>query len=143
MTQRLTLRPEEVYYRLRDDLTDLRAVLTGSMQPGWLLRVREQVRHLAEDFGEYLSWQEENGYLNEIEIQAPRLHERVVQLHDEQTRLLEELEDLHAQLQAAPSGSQVALAHRLAAILEKIGRHEEEKNVLALNAFNVEPGAMD
>jgi hypothetical protein len=144
MARTLASQLEESFHRFRRDLADLHLLLASlSTHPSWLDRLRKQVHQFHEHLEEHFSLQEENGYLDQVEVCAPHYHERLVSLHNEQLELVRQLEDLEEALADAGPAALPALTRRLGELMDKIVNHEQRKNLLTLNAFNVEPGAMD
>ncbi len=84
-----------------------------------------------------------DGFLQEAEGLAPQLHERVLRLHDEQEDLLGELAEIDSRLVTARPAEVDGISEQLGRFLCRLREHEASKNQIVLEAFNVEPGAMD
>ncbi len=144
MTYARSLQLERGYQRMRRETADLHLLLAcPSAHPTWLRRLRQEVQLFHEDLTERFSLLDADGFLQEAEAQAPQLHERIRQLHTEQEDLLGQLDRLVESLAGARVDDVAALCRQLGDFLNRLHLHETGKNQLVLEAFTVEPGAMD
>jgi hypothetical protein len=138
------LQVQESYYQLQETMATLdRLVSCPRLQPQWLDEVRRQVRVFHEELATHYALLDCGEYLDEVEHQAPRLHDRLVQLHREQELILEEIGEIELEFGAASIALPVATLPQLRLLLTHIHDHENRKNQLVLEAFNTEAGALD
>lgn len=139
-----SLQPADGYWRLKSNMADLDFLLNcPSSYPGWRQRLLEKTELFREDLSCHLAWQEEDGYLQVVESQAPHFHDRVLRLHYEQSDLIREAEVLQRELASADAEALPVLCRQLALLVKKTHDHETRRDELVLSAFTIEPAAMD
>jgi predicted nuclease with TOPRIM domain len=134
----------EDYRRVRDGVSDLHGLVSApapAVHP--LERLREQLQTLREDLGHHFTRLDEHGYLEEVEARVPHLHHRLRRLRQEQAHLLARLDDVLEELNAPDGAAPAGLSERVSALLDQIQAHELRKNLLAMDAYNIDPGACD
>ena len=128
------------YHRWQHHVHNLHELMAQpSFQNGWCAKVQVEAQRLQEVLTHYFRLQDQDGYLEQVEEQAPHYHERVQLLLQEQRVLLIELANFQADWKR---GSTTGI-QRLERVLDQLKDHETQENLLLLNAFNEEAGAMD
>ena len=94
--------------------------------------------HLAEHF----RFEEQNGYMDAVRVNQPRLEHTIQQLAEEHRQLMQSLDALIEEAAAARSlGEPFHAAVR--SWIERVQAHEERENDLVQDAFNQDIGAED
>lgn len=144
MTHALAVQLEEGYGRLQLSVAQLIYLLAcPSPRHGWLDWLRKEVGLLHDDLTRTYALQEEDGYLDQVESQVPYWHERVKRLHEEQDRVILDLETLREDLFLAQPAALPTLCQRLGDLLGRIQDLEARKDKVVQEAFCIEPSAMD
>lgn len=144
MTPAEALQVQESYHRLQQTMTALeRLVVCPTSQPHWLDEVRKQTRAFRNELETHYELLDMGEYLDEVEHQAPRLHDRLIELHREQDLILSEIVQVQDELEAARFTLPAQTLPRLRLLLAHIHDHETRKNLLVLEAFNTEAAALD
>jgi hypothetical protein len=134
---------EEGFRQLRREVADLSELLAHPPSSGGRLdQLRARVRTLHADLGAHYDRLDADGYLHEVVAQAPHFHQRMMRLHQQQQGLMRELQQLNSDLESPVSEAE-DLSPRLHDLLNRIEEHETRKNLLAMDAFNVDPAAQD
>jgi hypothetical protein len=122
---------------LLDNLQALEAARAAP--PGQLAARLESTREI---LAEHFRFEEENGYLAQVLERHPHLERAVEHLKQEHRELLETLDGLRAETDAAGLLSD-PLRDRVSEWIKRVRRHERSENVLVEDAFNVDLSAED
>lgn len=121
----------------------IEGLLAEGQRHGWTetvtRQVHERLTELVEATQRHFCHEEAGGHLEEAVTRLPRLHGEMQRLLAEHRGLLDQLRQV-AQLTAVLAASRSAwprLAERIAAMLERLRRHEEAENRLMEQGFNV------
>jgi hypothetical protein len=123
---------------------DLRKLEEGaSHQSGDdLAALREQLDTTLTHVTEHFRFEEENGYMDAVRKQEPRLERAIGQLAEEHPQLARSLKALVEQARAATSASD-PLREEVRRWVERIRHHEARENALVHGAFNDDIGTKD
>lgn len=144
MTSTEAMQIQTSYHELQETGALLeRLVACPTYLPRWVDELREQVHAFAERLVAHYELLDLGEYLDEVDHQAPRLHDRLMELHREQELILTELTQVQEEVEAARATLPQQTIPRLRLLLMHISDHETRKNLLVFEAFNVEAAAMD
>jgi hypothetical protein len=144
MTPAESLQLQESYLQLQASLARLRELAAeSSNESAWMRAVRHELPLFCEELTRHFELLDVDDYISEVEVHAPQYHERLMHLPIEQRLLLKEAATLEADVQTHSPAKADMLHARLRQLLAHVQDHESRKNILILDAFNAEPGALD
>jgi hemerythrin-like domain-containing protein len=129
----------EAHKALKVDLEKLEKTARSSSQDG-LARLRTCLVATRAHIVAHFRFEEENGYMDKVRKREPRLERAIQQLADEHQQLLQSLDAILAQANAAPAMPD-ALCDEIRAWVERIRNHETRENHLVQEAFDFDIGA--
>ncbi len=101
-----------------------------------------RLAEICSEVGEHFRFEEQNGYMNAIRKDEPRLERSIQQLEEEHRQLGRTLEALLTEVKAI-TGQDLALREKVRAWAERVRHHEARENQLVQDAFNRDLGAKD
>jgi hypothetical protein len=132
------------HHRLEDSIKAVDRLLSADCRSAlWLAQLQQQVRALQDDQGSIFDILDQDGYLREVDDHAPHLHDRLKRLYQEQLTLVRAVEQIQRELAAVEPAAVDPLCQRLRNLLLRIQAHEHCKNLLVMDAFNVDQAALD
>jgi len=91
---------------------------------------------------EHFQLEEQNGYMDVVQKREPRLERAIQQLRGEHRQLLEGLQSLVGEVQAAVKRDDV-LGEKVRDWIERVRHHETRETDLVQEVFNLDLGAED
>jgi hypothetical protein len=122
-------------------LADLQQLVTDAGELG-LAPLRTSLLKTRQDLMNHFRLEEENGYLDEVRKREPCLEQTLAKLEGEHCKLLQELDDILAQLEY-PQPDAEPLQRHVRLWIHNVRGHEIRENDLIQDAFVHDLGAGD
>lgn len=138
----ITVNSEQRLRRAHTELlADLQQLVTDAGELG-LAPLRTSLLKTRQDLMNHFRLEEENGYLDEVRKREPCLEQTLTKLEGEHCKLLQELDDILAQLEY-PQPDAEPLQRHVRLWIHNVRGHEIRENDLIQDAFVHDLGAGD
>lgn len=141
MSQTTIVLGERLRQAHADLLADLQTLASETRELG-LSPLRTSLLKARQDLINHFRLEEENGYLDEVLKKDPRLEQTLAKLEREHGKLLQELDDILAQLEY-PQPDPEPLQRQVRLWIHNVRGHEIRENDLIQDAFVHDLGAGD